>query len=263
MKIINRLFLNDKFILVIIVINTFTIFFEGFENTNPIASKIIIYIDLFTTFLFVLEIAVKIKHYGRKKYIASIWHKLDVVLVILSLPSLMLVFNFEVSAGLHYLLVFRIARVFRFFRFFKFIPGIAPLMRDITRALKTSVVILFGFIIYNLIVSVLSCYLFREMSPEYFGNPIVSFYSMFKVFTVEGWYEIPDKMLASTSIIKSFFVKAYFIIILITGGIGGLSLVNSIFVDSMVSDNNDELEKKIDELNKKIDLLIKEQKKSS
>ena len=32
--------------------------------------------------------------------------------------------------------------------------------------------------------------------------------------------------------------------ILITGGIFGLSLVNSIFVDAMVADNNDEIEKK-------------------
>jgi voltage-gated sodium channel len=33
--------------------------------------------------------------------------------------------------------------------------------------------------------------------------------------------------------------------------------VNSIFVDAMVSDNNDDLERKIDELEKKIDLLLK------
>lgn len=44
--------------------------------------------------------------------------------------------------------------------------------------------------------------------------------------------------------------------ILITGGIFGLSLVNSIFVDAMVQDNNDELEKKVDLLNKKIDRLL-------
>jgi len=44
----------------------------------------------------------------------------------------------------------------------------------------------------------------------------------------------------------------YFIFVVLTGGIFGLSLVNSIFVDSMVSDNNDELEKKIDSLDSKI-----------
>jgi voltage-gated sodium channel len=33
-------------------------------------------------------------------------------------------------------------------------------------------------------------------------------------------------------------------------------MVNSIFVDAMVSDNNDDLEKKIDDLDKKITELI-------
>ena len=45
---------------------------------------------------------------------------------------------------------------------------------------------------------------------------------------------------------------------MLTGGIFGLSLVNSIFVDSMVSDNNDELIEKVNNLDKKItDLLTK------
>jgi voltage-gated sodium channel len=48
----------------------------------------------------------------------------------------------------------------------------------------------------------------------------------------------------------------YFIFVVISGGIFGLSLVNSIFVDAMVSDNNDELENKIDLLDQKIDKLL-------
>ncbi len=36
-----------------------------------------------------------------------------------------------------------------------------------------------------------------------------------------------------------------------------MSIVNSIFVDAMVSDNNDEVLCKIDELNEKIDQLVK------
>lgn len=98
--------------------------------------------------------------------------------------------------------------------------------------------------------------MFNEISPDYFGDPVTSFYSTFKVFTVEGWYEIPDKMTVDLPGMQRFFIKLYFIIILILGGIFGLSIVNSIFVDSMVSDNNDVLEEKIDELNKKIETLI-------
>ncbi|NLA24090.1 MAG: ion transporter, partial [Bacteroidales bacterium] len=42
-----------------------------------------------------------------------------------------------------------------------------------------------------------------------------------------------------------------------------LSLVNSIFVDAMVSDNNDELERKVESLEAKIDLLMDEIKKKN
>lgn len=256
MRKIKKLFLNDKFILIIIIINAVIIFGEGFEKINGNLLHIINFIDFFITLLFIVEVIVKISHFSWKKYFESNWNKLDLLLIVLSLPSLLLLFA-NTKTDISFLLVIRISRVFKFVRFFKFIPGILEVAKGVRRALRTSLVVLFGFIIYNFIISVLSCYLFKNLSPEYFGNPISSFYSTFKVFTVEGWYEIPDEISVSLSGIKSFFVKLYFIIILITGGIFGLSIVNSIFVDSMVSDNNDELEKKIDELNEKIELLVR------
>ncbi len=88
-----------------------------------------------------------------------------------------------------------------------------------------------------------------------------SMYSTFKVFTIEGWYEIPDKIVRNSDTFSAFIIKFYFVIILIVGGILGLSLVNSIFVDSMVMDNNDDIEKKIDLLDKKIELLLEEKNK--
>lgn len=131
------------------------------------------------------------------------------------------------------------------------------MIKGIQRALKTSVFVLFGFFIFNFMIAVLSCSMFKELSPEYFGNPVKSMYSIFRIFTVEGWYEIPDQIARQSNTINSFFIKGYFIFILIAGGILGLSLVNSIFVDSMVMDNNDDLEKKVDALNEKIEILIK------
>jgi len=57
--------------------------------------------------------------------------------------------------------------------------------------------------------------------------------------------------------------KLFFVILLFIGGIYGLSIVNSIFVDAMVSDNNEELEKKVNKLKEstealyqKLDLVI-------
>jgi voltage-gated sodium channel len=72
---------------------------------------------------------------------------------------------------------------------------------------------------------------------------------------VDGWHEIPDLISIRTTPFIAFFSKIYFSILLFGGGIIGLSLVNSIFVHAMVSDNNDDLEKKVSQLSEKIDLL--------
>lgn len=52
-------------------------------------------------------------------------------------------------------------------------------------------------------------------------------------------------------------VRVLFAVLFFAGGILGLSLVNSIFVDAMASDNNDEVLEKLKELERKIDELNK------
>jgi len=252
---VKKIFLNDKFILLLILINAVTIFASGFEM-SPSNRFIFSITDNIITGLFITELIVKFKEFGIKGYFDSNWNKFDFVLIALSLPALIaFVGNFEIT-NLSFLLVFRVMRVFKSFRFLKFIPGIEHLVKGINRALKASIFVFIGFIIYIFIISILSFYLFKGVSTEYFGNPLNSLYTTFKIFTVEGWYEIPDLLTQNLSSTTSFFTYLYFIFVVISGGIFGLSLVNSIFVDAMVSDNNDALEKKIDSLEKKIDKLL-------
>ena len=256
---IKKLFLNDKFILILILLNAVTIFVSGFE-ISPNNRFILSLTDNLITGLFIAEIIVKFQEFGIKKYFKSNWNRFDFILVALSFPTLIaFIGNLEITS-FSFLLVFRVMRVFKSFRFLKFIPGIEHLVKGISRALKASIVVLIGFVIYIFIIGIFSFYLFKEISPEYFGNPLNSLYSIFKIFTVEGWYEIPEQLTQGLSSITSFFTYMYFIFVVISGGIFGLSLVNSIFVDAMVSDNNDELEKKIELIDKKIDRLLTKQK---
>ncbi len=252
------LLMNNDFIFALILLNSVTIFLEGFVFRRGINFTIDL-IDSIITIMFLLEAIVKIRHWGWKNYIKSGWNKMDFILVVISLPSVYLLFTHFLVVDLHFLLVFRIlriSRVIRFMRFFRFLPGINNLFSSITRALRTSVFIVIGLGIYNFVIAVLSCHIFKDYSPELFGNPLRSLYSTFKIFTIEGWYEIPEEIVANMeSKWMISFTKGYFIIILVTGGILGLSLVNSILVDSMVSDNNDNLEKKVDRLNQKIEKL--------
>jgi voltage-gated sodium channel len=252
---IKKLFLNEKIILILILLNSVTIFVSGFEIA-PNNRFILSLTDNLITGLFIAEIIVKFQEFGIKNYFKSIWNKFDFILVALSFPTLIaFIGNLEITS-FSFLLVFRVMRVFKSFRFLKFIPGIEHLVKGIRRALKASVVVLIGFVIYIFIIGIFSFYLFKEISPEYFGNPLKSLYSIFKIFTVEGWYEIPEQLTRGLSATTSFFTYMYFIFVVTSGGIFGLSLVNSIFVDAMVSDNNDELENKIDLLDQKIDKLL-------
>jgi voltage-gated sodium channel len=85
--------------------------------------------------------------------------------------------------------------------------------------------------------------LFGHLAPEYFGNPLSAFYTLFKVFTIEGWYEVPDQLVANGLPTGwAFLLRAYFIVAVLMGGILGLSLANAVFVDEMTADNNERLE---------------------
>ncbi len=253
---LKRLFLKDRFILVLILINAVVLFLGGYVTTeNQI--ELFFLVDNIITSLFIVELIIKLNECGVKGYFKSGWNRLDFILIILSAPALIsLIFNIQVF-DISFLLVFRIFRVFKAFRFFKFIPNVGKLLADVKRALNTSLFILTGFIIYIFIVGTLSFYLFNSSDTEYCTSPMMSLYSTFKIFTIEGWYEIPEQICVNYSGIVTFLTYFYFIFVVITGGIIGLSLVNSIFVDSMLSDNTDDIEKKIDALDIKLNELIK------
>lgn len=257
---IKKLFLNDRFILLLIVINAVLLFIEGYQIHNS-GSSYITLIDHVITFLFMVEAAIKIQEWGFKSYFKAGWNRFDFALVVLSLPAFItFVSGFE-TFDVSYLLVFRIfriLRVFKSFRFFQFIPNINALVTDVKRAMKSSVFVLLGFCIFIVVTGILSHYIFGPSGSEMFSSPMKSLYSTFKVFTIEGWFEIPEEIIEHYSPIESFFTYLYFIVIVMVGGILGLSLITSIFVDSMVSDNNDALEAKVQNLENKIDELLKE-----
>ena len=252
---IKKLFLKDRFILWLILINAAILFLAGYFTADA-EKQLFLIADNFLTSLFIVELIVKFNEYGVKGYFKSGWNRLDFILIIVSVPALLsFVLNIQVF-DVSFLLVFRIFRVFKAFRFFKFIPNVGGLIADVKRALDTSLFILIGFLIYIFIVGTLSFYLFNGSSTDFFSTPTISLYSTFKIFTIEGWYEIPEDICANYSSVATFFTYLYFIFVVITGGIIGLSLVNSIFVDSMLKDNTDDIEKKVDALDSKISLLL-------
>lgn len=257
MRLLKKIFLNEHIILGVIILNAAIIFAQE-SGVNCLALSIA---DLVCTLIFIIEMVVKQVEYGIKGYWRNGWNRLDGILVILSLPS---VVAFFVPAGvlgnLSVLLVLRLLRVLRFFRILHIFPNFSTIAKNFGKAMRDSYGVFAGFLVLIVIVALVSCALFRDSAPEYFATPIDSIYSIFRICTGEGWNEIPDTIAEGSTIVTARWVRLYFSILLVICSIIGLSLVNSIFVDAMVSDNNDDLEKQVKELNDKIDKLLAQQK---
>lgn len=260
----SRLFLNDRNILALISLNAVIIFFQGFPDTGY--EQLFTYLDDLLTVLFLTELLVKARHYGLQEYLRSHWNRFDLTLILLSLPSLLvhIIPDLTDYVNVSFLMVLRVLRVFKFFRFIQFFPQVEHIFRSISEALKASFMVLVGFFVLVFIMAIISTFFFQEAAPSMFGNPLKAYYAIFQVFTIEGWNGVTDALVeeAQFSPVAEFFTKAYFIFMLIMGGVFGLSIVNSIFVDAMVSDHDEteqqfeDVEQELKKMHSKMDRLL-------
>jgi len=101
-----------------------------------------------------------------------------------------------------------------------------------------------GMIIFLLIFSIIGSELFREYDA--FKTPLDSIYTTFRLFSGEGWNEIPDSIAEHlNNPAVGYLVRFYFSFLLILGCFIGMSMLNSIFVDAMVKDDNDDVKQEL------------------
>lgn len=256
MESLKRFFTNDHIMLVLVLINTSIIFISGFV-TNQGGSLIII--DSLFTLLFLFEAIVKIRVHGFSDYWSDGWNRFDFLIVLLALPSCLNLIGYD-TPGTSVILSLRTLRAFKAFRMLRFIPNIDSLLNGVKLAFKSSYIVAIGLIVILLVFSIITTFLFGSVAPQYFGNPALSVYSIFRLFTIEGWYDMPEAIAVNGGAAMAVFARIYFSVLLFMGGIIGMSLVNSIFVDTMAADNNDEVLEKLSELEKKLDNIEKGQK---
>lgn len=236
--------------LALVVINTIAIFVGGYGQ----ATRAFVWIDSVFTLLFLIEALVKIDKYGWKNYWGDNWNKFDFIITLIAIPSLVNIFV-ETGIATNVLLSLRALRIFKSFRLLKFIPNINGLLKGIGLAMKASLIVSIAFAVLLLIISILSSTVFGRIAPDLFSDPGVSLFTIFRLFTGDGWSEIPTQIAADSTEFIGRLVRVIFAVLFFLGGILGLSLVNSIFVDAMAGDNNDEVLDKLNELEKKLDQL--------
>ena len=257
--------ISEPVVISLIFVNTVVLFFDEFPDIHEATRGLLMWIDYGCVIYFLAEAILKIRIYGFSRYWISRWNRFDFMIVILSLPSLLPpTMHAHAFAGF---LVLRLGRLFRFFRVFKFIPNAEKIFFGIRRSLQASVGVFAGLFVLNFALAMGATMLFGDMSPNHFGTPLQSLYSLFKVFTIEGWYEIPDALTASgASDLMIGVIRGYFVIAVLVGGILGLSLANAVFVDEMTADNTLKVEKMVsrmhEEMKKNYTSLQSEQRAS-
>lgn len=257
MKTLRRIFLNDRIMMAVILINAIVIYLQTARLTWPW----LMWVDLSCTLLFLIEMLVKHAEYGVRNYWRDGWNRMDGILVLLSLPSLATPFVSVDGSGMSMLLILRLLRVMKFFRVMHFFPNFGKIMAGFRLAMRESWAVLASFAVIVIIFGLINCSLFGDIAPEYFRTPTDSIYSVFRMFTIEGWYEIPDAVAAASSPVMVHLVRLYFCMLLIGGGIIGMSFINSVFVDAMAEDNNDDVKYQLRQLEEKIDRLLEEKEK--
>ncbi len=252
-SLLKKIFLNDKIIMAFILLNAIIIYLQvrGCESTT------LDILDIVCTCIFIIEMAVKHREYGVRGYWSNGWNRMDGILVILSIPSLINVFVPTIAGSLSVLLILRVLRVLRFFRVMHFFPNFAKVIKGFKIAMQQSYGVLLSFFVIIVVFGLLNCSLFQDADPEHFSTPLRSIYSVFQICTIEGWYEIPNSVAEyyGNSTILPHLIRTYFTLLLIMGGIIGMSFINSIFVDAMVADNNDDLEKQLETLQNSVNEL--------
>ena len=122
--------------------------------------------------------------YGVKGYFEKGWNRFDFAIVILSLPALLT--HLIVIPDTSLFLILRLFRIARLVRFIRFIPNLGHVLEGLGRALRASVFVLAALFFLNFLLAIVTCHFFAETAPELFGNPLLSAYYIFQLFTIWG-----------------------------------------------------------------------------
>lgn len=241
--------INDTVINTIIVLNSIVIFLLLFPEIHNPVKNILFTVDLIFNVYFLIEIVYKLKRYG-KSYYTKITNLVDIILLFVIIISIICGYYHSIY-GIYSL---RLIRIIKCVKLFKIIPNYNRLLKTIRIAWGTCSGLFLGIFIIFFIISILLTALYND--TEYFSNPLVSLYSVFRIFSIEGWYEIPNDIVTSNnSIIGTIFTKLIFALMVFFGGMVGMSFFTSVVTDELAADNNDEVINRLEKIEKKIDTM--------
>lgn len=184
----------DNFIMGVIIVNSITL---GMETSPYLMAKfgpLLKLIDHIALAIFTFEIGVKML-INRWRYFRDPWNVFDFLIVGASL----LTFIPKLS-------MLRSLRILRIFLLISFMPR----LRFIVQSLLLSLPGIFGISVLLLVMfyvcGVLATQFFGNVTPENFGTLGLSLYSLFRIMTLDGSWDIVDPVVADNPYAYIFFI---------------------------------------------------------
>lgn len=211
------------FIVGVILVNALVLGLLTLE-LPPSARAFLEFIDNVCLVIFCAEIAMKLLVF-RGTFFRDGWNVFDLVVVGIALAP---------STGA--LSVLRALRVLRLLRLATAIPSMRRVINGMFGALPGGASVAGVLFIMYYVGAIIGVNLFKDTVPEHFGSIGVTFFTLFKMMTLEGW---PD--IASVVMDKHPSAWLFFVVFIIFTTFTTLNLLFGIIVDAMEKAKEEEV----------------------
>ncbi|GIL75522.1 hypothetical protein Vretifemale_5294 [Volvox reticuliferus] len=182
----------DNFIMGVILANVVVMAMPHANSTRRFDDATS-YLNAAFTFIFILEAAIKIAAMGPKLYIQDHWNKLDMFVILTSIPDLLSLIV-PLGAGTEVITVFRLMRIGRMFKLIKNTRGLRTLFNTLISSAPAMVKVGSLLFLVMFIYAVLGMNLFGAPGSPFddygdtnFNDFGASLIALFQVFTADGW----------------------------------------------------------------------------
>jgi len=205
----------QRFIITVILINA-AILGAMTTAVSPETLRLLYTLDMICLAVFVAEIALKFV-VMRFSMFRDPWNVFDVIVIAIAL--------LPASGPLS---VLRALRVLRLMRLVTAVPSMRRVVNGMFAAVPGGASVAAVLLVMYYVGAIIAVMLFRDISPEHFGTLGTTFFTLFKMMTLEGWPDIADDVIA-----KSPNAWIFFVVFIILTTFTTLNLLFGIIVDAM------------------------------
>ena len=183
---------------------------------SPETLRLLYTLDMICLAVFVVEIALKFA-VMRFSMFRDTWNVFDVIVIAIAL--------LPASGPLS---VLRALRVLRLMRLVTVVPSMRRVVNGMFAAVPGGASVAAVLLVMYYVGAIIAVMLFRDISPEHFGTLGTTFFTLFKMMTLEGWPDIADDVIE-----KSPNAWIFFVVFIILTTFTTLNLLFGIIVDAM------------------------------